>query len=215
MSNDDWYRGEDWDEDYFEGKIKRSRTAYNKSQYLRIKGYCMLKSDLVEKQIIGIGLLKRVIEDYSEEFHNTTDAFNELGDYYTKKEEYEKAEYNYRECIRVNQISDDTSTRYIYLAELIIKTKQYDKYLEMFEILTDEFIRTGESLLFSEEKFRFARCKAIIFDYFDEREDAKDYAEMALNVYENTPNEFEEYHKVGEVKTNEDEILELKRIANK
>jgi tetratricopeptide (TPR) repeat protein len=215
MSNDDWYRGEDWDEVFFEGKIKRSRAAYNKSQYLRIKGSYMLSSDVIEKQKIGISLMQRVINNYRDEYFNTKMAFYQLGKYYLKNEDYEKSEFNYRECIRVNQISDDTSTRYIYLAELIIKSKQYNKYLEMFEILTDEFIRTGEKLLFSEEKFRFARCKAIIFDYFDEREDAKDYAEMALNVYENTPNEFEEYHKVGEVKTNEDEILELKRIANK
>jgi tetratricopeptide (TPR) repeat protein len=220
MSNDDWFRGEDWDEEFFEGKIKRSRTAYNKSQYLRIKGSYMLSSDIIEKQKIGVKLMLRVIGDYPEELYNTKDAFYQLGVYYTENEEYEKAEYNYRECIRVNQLNDDKSTRYIALAELIIGTKQYDKYLEIFEMLTNEFERTDMSLLFSSDKFRFARCKAIILykignsiEYVNEF--GKEYAEKALRIFENTSNEFEEYHKVGHVITNEDEILELKRIADK
>ena len=55
MATDDWYRNTSWNnhiEADFEGRLKRSRGAYNKAQYLRIQaGYLLDASDTATHKI--------------------------------------------------------------------------------------------------------------------------------------------------------------------
>jgi tetratricopeptide (TPR) repeat protein len=102
MSNKEWYRGDEWDnetQDLFEKKLKRSRGSYNKSQYIRIKATYLLKSVDLIKQFEGCTLMERIINDYPEESSSVIFACEKLGDYYLSVEKFEKAEAYYRSCI--------------------------------------------------------------------------------------------------------------------
>ena len=131
MNDDNWYRGESWDEqtkEQFEQKLKRSRGSYNKAQYLRIKGSNLLKSTMPQKQKAGSELLSRVISEYPNETSQVMFAHEELGDYYSDKKEYTQAELNYRKCVSLYKEfgrSGSSGIGDIKLAEVIIKTNHF------------------------------------------------------------------------------------------
>src|SRR5881394_3748962 len=133
----EWYLGDDWDNEtqmMFEQKLKRSRGSYNKAQYLRIKGSSLINSNDPQKRMAGSGLLSRVIREFSTETSNVIFAYEQLGDYYCNEEKYKEAEFNYRQSVsfyKENGRSGTSGIGDIKLAEIILKTKQFDKFSEM------------------------------------------------------------------------------------
>ena len=87
MATDDWYRNTTWDDKIeadFEARLKRSRGAFNKAQYLRIQASYLLDSSDTTTQKIGVRQMERLINDFPTEEFSTIFGHEQLGDYYFK-----------------------------------------------------------------------------------------------------------------------------------
>lgn len=214
----EWYLGDDWDNEtqqMFEQKLKRSRGAYNKAQYLRIKGSSLLKSKDSLKKMAGCELLKRVIDEYPNEFSNVMFAYEQLGDYYFSMGEYEKAEFNYRKSIlfyKQNGRSGSSGIGDIKLAETILNTGKSDKLSEAYSLLKDEFKRTGGELILNDDIFRYYSVLAKISVALEKKEEAKEYAQKALQLAAIKEPQLDNYPQLGVVKVNNDELVKLNDI---
>lgn len=88
MASDDWFRNKTWDNEIevdFEARLKRSRGAFNKAQYLRIQASYLLSCTDKYLQKVGIKLMERLISDYPTENFSTIFGQEQLGDYYFKE----------------------------------------------------------------------------------------------------------------------------------
>lgn len=214
----EWYLGDNWDEEtqqIFEQKLKRARGTYNKAQYLRIKGSSLLKSKDYSKKAAGSGLLKRVIIEYPNEISNVMFAYEQLGDFYFNERKYEEAELNYRQSISFynkNGRSGTSGIGDIKLAETIVKTEQSDKFSEMYHLLVDEFKKNGGSLTLNDDIFRYYSVLAKLSNGLRKKDEAKEYAQKALQLSESKIPQLPNYPEVGIVKASQEEVDSLKFI---
>ena len=221
MNNDNWYRGENWDEEtreQFEQRLKRARGNYNKAQYLRIKGSSLLRSGLPQKQEGGEQLLNRVINEYPDEVSEVMFAYEQLGDYYSEQKEYHRAEFKYRKSIQFyieHGRSGSSGIADIKLAEVIIKTNQLEKYSELHNLLTDKFESTGGSLSLNEDIFRYYSALAKLCDGLRRNDLAKEYAKKALELSEIKEPQLDKYPQLGVTSAQNFEIDSLRKIAAK
>ena len=88
MAQDNWFRNTCWDNENsekFESKLKRSRGASNKAQYLRIQASYLLGSTNKDFQGVGIQLMERLIQEFPTETFSTVFGKERLGDFYFKQ----------------------------------------------------------------------------------------------------------------------------------
>ncbi|MDC6364022.1 MULTISPECIES: tetratricopeptide repeat protein [Flavobacteriaceae] len=215
----DWYDNQDWDEDMkmaFEEKLKRSRGSFNKAQYLRIKGSNLINSEDNSKQKAGINLLERVTEEYSTELFHSYFAHEQLGDYYFQKKEYQKAIQHYQEVVNYYQNSRNGTSGIadIKFAEAIVNLNKRDRFLEAVRLLTDDFIKTGGSLDFKDDIFRYHFVLARLYEGISEISIAKEHAKRAYDVYQSKEVQFPKHPKLGMITVSEDEYNNLVRLVN-
>ncbi|HEX2605784.1 MAG TPA: hypothetical protein VHK91_00330 [Flavisolibacter sp.] len=215
----EWYLRDDWDPDVekeFEEKLKRSRGNYNKAQYLRIKGSRLIKSNDLNIQIVGCELLKRVAKDYPNEYSNVMFAFEQLGDYYFGNKDYTNAEEYYRKSItfyKDHGRSGSSGFGDIKLVETLVEGKKVESFQEGYTLLTKEFKETDGSLILNDEIFRYYTVLAKICKFLNKYEEAKSYAELALQkTIIGTP-QLDKYPNLGLVKASEADLDILKEIA--
>ena len=137
----DWYLTQDWDEKSqieFEDKIKKSRGSYNKAQYIRIKGSCLIESKETWKQKAGVCLLERVIKDYANEILHSYYAHEQLGDYYRLIGYFEKSIFHYQKVLDYykedrNGTSGIADIKY---AEVMLDANKKEEYVDLIDLLT-------------------------------------------------------------------------------
>ena len=214
----EWYLGDNWDKEtqqMFEQKLKKSRGNYNKAQYLRIKGSSLLKSKHSQERNAGVELLGRVINEYPNEISNVMFAYEQLGDYFFFKEEYANAEFNYRRSIsyyKQHGRSGSSGLGDIKLAETIFKASKSDKFLEVYNLLTDDFEKTGGELLLNDDIFRYYSVLAKISNSLCNKNEAKRYAQRAMQVSSIKEPQINSYPQVGIPKVSNEEINILNNI---
>jgi tetratricopeptide (TPR) repeat protein len=216
---DDWFRGDNWEketQEVFEKKLKRVRSSFNKAQYLRIKANYLIKSNKASSIEAGVCLYKRLINEFPLEKTEAYSAYEILGDYYKRNKDYETSELHYRACLNYYKESRSGTSGIvdIKLAELIIESKQAEKYEEMFKILTDNFKETNGDLTFNDEKYRYFKALALLLFNLKKIEEAKEYAKMALQLSNIKDPQLDKHPQVGIIQTQEGEIELLKQIAN-
>lgn len=220
MIENDWFRGIAWDKEtqhFFENKLKRLRDPYNKAQYIRIKASYLLASgeSLIEAE--GIRLMERLIKEFPNETSHVMFAYEQLGDYYFAQKNYREAELNYRQSISFYKLhgrSGSSGIGDIKLAEAVFNTGRTDAFPEVYYLLTDKFKKTGGKLLLNDDMFRYYSVLAKITNVIGEKGEAKEYAEKALQLAENTEPQLDNFPKLGIVKTSHGEIDNLKNILN-
>lgn len=217
MSNDEWYRGDNWDnetETSFEARLRKARGAFNKAQYLQIKASYLLSSKDSEKNKVGHDLLIRLIKEYPKEDFSVKYAYELLGDYFARVGDFVNAETNYRKCIEYYKVSRSGSSGIadIKLAEIVVEAKLYEKLEEQYQLLTKGFEDTGGSLEFNDEIFRYHSVMAKIC-YLLKKPEAIVYAQKALDVSKEQKPQLDQYKELGIIKTDDAELAMLKAIV--
>ena len=221
MSKDEWFRNTKWNkeiEEFFEMKLKRARGSHSKAQYLRIQGSYLLdsnKSDLQEK---GIELMKRLLNEYPEETFHTIFATEQLGDYYLRQKNYQNAEQHFRTVANhyyTNTRSGTSGIADIKLSRTILESNQPNKYEEAVNIATEKFDTTEGSLTMNDNKFYYSETLALLFSKMNKIEDAKYYAEQAIEFEINKEPQFSRHKTVGIVNVDKERIEKLKKIINR
>lgn len=218
MATDEWFRNTTWDSNIeadFETRLKRTRGAYHKAQYLRIQASYLLGSSDIDIQQVGIRLMDRLIKDYPTEEFSTILGHEQLGDYYFKSGYLGKAENHFRivteHYINKNTRGGTSATADLKLAETILTANWSDKFDEAYSICKNFLL---DKLTFNSEKFFYAVLTAQICDRLNKKEEAKEFALAAIEISKITEPQFNRHKTVGLVKATDKQLRTLEQIAN-
>lgn len=218
MNQNEWYTGPNWDketQELFEKKLKKSRGSYNKSQYLLIKGGCLLRSNNSYKESAGINLIERLFKDFPSEISNVMFGYEQLGDYYFSKGEYEKAEANYRQSIAFYKNSGRSGSSGIgdiKLAETVLIAGKSDTLLEIYYLLRDDFVRTGGKLIINDDIFRYYSVLAKVSNKIGKKQEANEYAKKALKLSTDKEPQLQSHSNLGIARISNEDINSLNKI---
>ena len=219
MGTEDWYRNETWNaeiEEAFETRLKRSRGAYHKAQYLRIQGSYLLESENTNIQSAGVMLMQRIINEYPTEETSTIFGREQLGDFYFKKFDYKNAVCYYdfvNDCCKkdrkyrngVSRIAD------LKLVDVILKANLQDRFDEAYEICKNY---QTKDLHLNSDKYYYLELSALICSKSGQKDEAKKYAKEALGIAKVTDPQFRYHKNVGLVNASNEQLTKLNQIAN-
>ncbi len=218
MATDEWYRNTTWDsniETEFEARLKRSRGAYNKAQYLRIQSSYLLLSSDKEIQLVGVRLMERLIQDFPTEEFSTISGHEQLGNYYFKSGDFDKAEIYFRivtdHYINKNTRSGTSATADLKLAETILAANWTDKLDEAYGICKNYPL---DELYFNSDIYYYSVLTAQICDRLNKKDEAKDFALTAIEISKITEPQFNRHKTVGLVRATDKQLRTLEQIAN-
>ena len=218
MATDDWYRNTIWNDKIeadFEARLKRSRGAFNKAQYLRIQASYLLDNSDTTTQKVGIRQMERLINDFPTEEFSTIFGHEQLADYYFKKGDFEKAEKHFLVVTdhykNKNSRSGTSAKADLKLAETYLTANRLDKLNEAYKICK-EYPLT--ELSFNSDKFYYAELVAHICNKLNKREEAKEYAKAAVEVSKITEPQFYRHKTVGLVNVTDQQLRTLEQIIN-
>src|SRR5206468_1513341 len=144
MATEDWFRNTTWNdqiENGFEARLQRSRGAFHKAQYLRIQASYLLDNPDKKVHAAGVRLMKRLIRDFPTEEFSTVFGHEQLGDYYLKDNDFEKAESHFRIVTdhykNKKSRSGTTGIADLKLAKTILKSGQIQKFNEAYRLCKD------------------------------------------------------------------------------
>lgn len=213
MGKHDWYRNTTWTEDIkdaFFSRLKRSKTTFNKAQYLRIQALYLQQTGKKENILGALKLLDILFSDCPEPLGlasahlQRAQCFEWLGD-------YDSALNAYRESIKAERTSRGIRVLAgLNFAWFVVRrglTQHYDEALSSVEMNEPDFI-------FPYQQFMFFSVFAIIGDHYGKKENAKRFARNALDAMGKTESPLRYHKKVGLVENPDKVVVEkLMRIT--
>ena len=138
----EWYTNKTWDgkiDAKFEDNLKRSRGSSNKAEFIQIQGCLLLESTKLNIQDVGVELLFRLFSDFPAEHVSIVLAQEKLGDYYLKKNNFERSVHYFRivvkYCKTQNSTGGTSGIADLKLAETIVKSQQLEKLDEAYQYI--------------------------------------------------------------------------------
>ena len=218
METEDWYRNTTWDktiEEDFEARLKRSRGAFHKAQYLRIQASYLLGSPDKNNQLVGLRLMERLIKAFPTEQFSTISGHEQIGDYFFEHGDFDIAEQQFRivtDYYKNKKSRSGTSgIADLKLVDSIMTSNQVNKLEEAYKICREYPV--NESTMNS-DKFYYASLAAILCDKMNKKEEAKEYAILALNLSKIIEPQFSRHKTIGLVKATDKQLRILEQIAN-
>lgn len=215
----EWFRNTDWNEDikdYFELKLKRARGSYSKAQYLRIQAGYLL--DTKKHGQIGERLMVRLFSDFPDEKSTVIFGHEQLADYFYNRNQFDKAESEYKTVVEYYQSKNRSGTSGladVKLADLILSTKQTDKYGYAYNLITVDFKKTGGLVHLNDSKYYYYLTCARLASRLGLIEDSKEFAKIAFDLSKITEPQFLRHKTVGIVKAKKHDLKELENIMIK
>jgi tetratricopeptide (TPR) repeat protein len=178
MPRDDWYRHSMWSaaeqQDFF-ARLKRSRTAANKAQYVRIQASCLADAG---HHRAAVELLDLLFRDFPERF--------ELAQSHLQKalclielNEPERAITEFRASLQSQREYPNVGTTcWLRFPWFIVRQQLADLYDEALAVL-EEF-RSDTRLAFPVDRYRFAAVRALIAQARNDIESAREFAKVAI-----------------------------------
>jgi len=218
MANDIWYINKIWNSEIeanFEARLKRSRGSFHKAQYLRIQATCLLDSVEKTTQLIGISLMERLIVEFPTEEFSTIFGHEQLGDYYLKAGDFDKAERYFRVVVDYYETkksrSGTSGKADLKLAETFLTEGKSVKLQEAYSICMNY---PKSQLTFNSDIFYYAELTAHICDKLKKKEEAKEFAKSAIEISKITEPQFYRHKTVGLVNATERQLKTLEQIVN-
>ena len=188
MSDEDWYRNKEWNEEIernFFAKLKRAR---RKEQYLRIQ------ASTLAKKHPNVALL--LLEQYfslKDDFDNAQ-AFCDMATAYLAKGEVENAVDSYSKALaREAEFPNLKTDAYILYPLTIVENKLQNQYQSANEVLD----KHKERLMFPIDHFRWHAAKAMILLSLGDKQLASDHAVAALDAAQIKKSGFRYHQKLG------------------
>lgn len=207
---DDWFRSPAWDgqtRDDFEARLARAR-AYNRQQYLRIKGLSLRAAGHTDA---ARDLLERAADQPDGHFHQTVSAWETLADMAVERGDHETAEQLYRRILAEQPSgSGTTGSVEISLAELLLGTGRPEDRDEAFALLTAWMDRPG--LKFDNQLFRWHLNLIRAAEDIGDKETVRRAANTALALAKRGPR-LPRHPDVGLVRTDKATLKKLRKLA--
>ena len=197
MVSSEWYRRRTWsaaDRADFEMRLKRSRTAYRRAQYLRLQAFHLQEVGTPELHFAALQLLERVITEYGSETSQLAQAHEQRGQSLAALGRHQEALDAYRAALDAERIYPNWQTEaYLGFAELVVSLRRAELYEEVLASLAAH--RPSE--LFPIQQFRSASARAAIHAARSERDLAGEAAVAALAAAEKTESPFRYHRNLG------------------
>lgn len=210
---EDWFRHPDWDDEAraeFERRLSRSR-AYNRAQYMRIKGLAIAGAGEVEG---ARELWQRVLEDDGEfSSLHAKSAAEDLGDSYAENDPDLAIKY-YRQSLTGDPhgrlFNGTTAMQYVKIAELLLRRRRASDLAEAADLLSrwpDE-----ARLPFPNAHFRWNLAVIELAEIVGDRDTAREAAKRALELASTGP-VFSRHKTVGVVEADRRTLNRLQRLV--
>jgi tetratricopeptide (TPR) repeat protein len=173
--------------------------------------------DSAEKttQMIGISLMERLIVEFPTEEFSSIFGQEQLGDYFLKESDFDKAEKYFRivtDYYETKKTRSGTSGKAdLKLAETFLTAGKSEKLQEAYSICMNY---PKDDLIFNDDRFYYTELTAHICDKLNKIEEAKDFAKSAIEISKITEPQFYRHKTVGLVKATEIQLRTLEQIAN-
>jgi tetratricopeptide (TPR) repeat protein len=178
MSQTEWFRRATWsdaDREDFNARLKRSRGAGNKAQYLRIQAGHLADAG---NHAAAIELLDRLFAEFPQHIElaqthaQRAESLANLG-------QFEAAIQEYRVALQTERDFPNVRTNaWLDFGWLVVERQLTDYYDEVSQVLP-EFRQEG-GLRFPAIEYGYAAIQALLADYRGERARAREFAQQAL-----------------------------------
>jgi tetratricopeptide (TPR) repeat protein len=207
---DDWFRRKTWtpnDREVFFARLRRSRSAFHKAQYARIQAYELLATRTPEAYSAALELLDLILADWPEDaqlasvYHHRAECFAGLGD-------LPHAVDAFRQVFRTQRTRKrELTMAHLDFGWLVATTPLPDFYDEALGLLS-EFTHND----FPVDQYRASAIHALIFDARGQPEQARRYANFALQSAAARHSGFRYHAKLGLVKSPDEKVYGRLRI---
>ena len=214
----EWYTNKTWDgkiDAKFEDNLKRSRGSSNKAEFIQIQGCLLLESTKLNIQDVGVELLFRLFSDFPAEHVSIVLAQEKLGDYYLKKNNFERSEHYFRivvkYCKTQNSTGGTSGIADLKLAETIVKSQQLEKLDEAYQYIIGYPVA---NIKFNNSKFYYAELAAHVCDLLNKKDEAKTFAKTAIQLSAEVRHPLNRYKSATENKNLAKQLPTLTEIKN-
>ena len=178
MSKVEWYRRTTWtesDRKDFESRLKRSRGASNKAQYLRIQAYHLAE---VGNEEAAIQLLDRLFAEFPETYQ-LAQAHDQKANCLATLGKIEEAIKEYRAALQAERDFPNFKTNaWIDFGWLVVEKELTDLYDEVSRVLQE--FRDESGLKFPAIEYRYATIEALLAHAKGQEGRASKFAKQAL-----------------------------------
>jgi len=212
VSRDDWYRLTKWNPEHeanFRARLKRSRTAYHKAQYLRIQASTLLEAGLASA---ALSLLDEISEKSAEECEASVplcraQALWVLGD---KPRSFE----SYMEALDAQRRSPTRYRVALSFAEHFHDYEDGAHRCKLISLLDEELEHGRGASMFPHLQYRYAVVSARLTEGLGQLEMAAAFARAALDASDRKHSGFANHPELGLVDSKNDLItFWLRKLA--
>lgn len=194
MLKTEWYRRTTWtdsDREEFNSRLGRSRSAFNKAQYLRIQASHLAEAGL---QVPAIELLDRMFEQFPEK-SQVAAAHEQRAKCLASIGQTSQAINEYRAALQAERDFPNVRTdAWLSLGWLVIEHGMTDLYDEVLSVLR-EF--ETDSMPFPITRYRYLTIQALIADSYGNNVEARDFASGAISEAARDHSGFQYHAKLG------------------
>jgi tetratricopeptide (TPR) repeat protein len=181
MSDRDWFRQTDWNEEIERLFFKKLRAArsYSRAQYLQIQSGTLIQPDRPDLVPIAIGMAQRVLAEYPDELHQVVLAHGNIGRAHEMMGEIDQAIAAYRNAWKAEDaaVGIRTNAR-LKIALLLVMNDRKDDADEAFRAIDDD----GSASLFPVVGMTVSLVRATIRAWRGDPEGAAQHAEDGLRA---------------------------------
>lgn len=176
----DWYRRKTWtktDEEEYFAKLGRARKD-SRAQYLRIQAIEFIETN--DKNLLSVAetLLSKILTDYPDNRIEKSEAYNQLGEIYKLREDYEKALGYFKKSLDFEkEFPNVITTAYLNFSETVIRAEKTELYDEVEDLLTEKINK--DTLKFPIQNYIMYSVMTVISKFNGNHEQAKIYADLA------------------------------------
>jgi tetratricopeptide (TPR) repeat protein len=178
MSQTEWFRRSTWgeaDREDFNARLKRSRGAGNKAQYLRIQAGHLAEAG---NHAAAIELLDRLLSEFPHRIELAL-AHSQRAASLANLGQCEAAIQEYRVALQTERDFPNVRTKaWLDFGWLVVERQLTDYYDEVSQVL-GEFREEG-GLRFPATEYRYAAIQALLADYRGNKARAREFAQQAL-----------------------------------
>jgi tetratricopeptide (TPR) repeat protein len=203
MAND-WYRKTTWGEadqvDFF-ARLKRSRTAYNKAQYLRIQANYLEGVGSNEMLKASLELLDKMFAEFPEQTQLAS-AYTQKASCLAKLGDIDGAIVNYQRALQTEREFPRAKTyAFIDFGKLVAENKLAQFYDDALTVLEAELNSRG--IQFPSDTFNAFGIRSLIAAQRGQIQKAKEFAKAALEAAAKIDSGFRYHPTVGLVRDKE------------
>ena len=206
-----WYRGASWtqsDQEAFWARLRRSRGAWHRAQYLRIQAFHLEEAGILEPAVV---LLEHALSEEPEGFESG-EIHHQLATCREKQGRISEAVEHLRRALNIAARGPSRASGvWLTFGRVAVEHGRHELY-EEFLALVDKADRAGElntALMFPADRYRFAGILAVINAHLGNKSEARHLADTALQAANETTSGLRYHPQLGVVSDKETTLYRL------